>query len=232
MKTRILIELEIEGEPQEASDRVEQILDGGDLQDMINDEGDEDVGPLLVTSSVQSTLLDDLREILWPRDDPNADWSPDTIDAIAQRLAFLRPDESIPPCAASMGCLCAGHARGNDAAAACDTSEPGPDLREMVHRFEANPEDDDLCTLCRGLWTDPIHKPSKAEIDAAWDARAAALHQGAKLGISPLDEDEPEPETMSCPACGGDCGNLGRLGNRAHFRCRACGLDCSQDVGS
>lgn len=29
----------------------------------------------------------------------------------------------IPPCAASMGCLCAGHARGNDANAPCDTSE-------------------------------------------------------------------------------------------------------------
>lgn len=32
-------------------------------------------------------------------------------------------DERLPPCAASMGCLCAGHARGNDADAACDTSE-------------------------------------------------------------------------------------------------------------
>lgn len=29
----------------------------------------------------------------------------------------------IPPCAASMGCLCAGHARGNSATAPCDTRE-------------------------------------------------------------------------------------------------------------
>ena len=32
-------------------------------------------------------------------------------------------EEEIPPCAASMGCLCAGHARGNPADAACDTTE-------------------------------------------------------------------------------------------------------------
>lgn len=31
--------------------------------------------------------------------------------------------EGVPPCAAAMGCLCAGHARGNPASAACDTSE-------------------------------------------------------------------------------------------------------------
>lgn len=29
----------------------------------------------------------------------------------------------VPPCAAQMGCLCAGHARGNAASAACDISE-------------------------------------------------------------------------------------------------------------
>lgn len=31
--------------------------------------------------------------------------------------------DKIPPCAASMGCLCAGHARGNAADAPCDTTE-------------------------------------------------------------------------------------------------------------
>lgn len=31
--------------------------------------------------------------------------------------------DNTPPCAAAMGCLCAGHARGNPASAACDTSE-------------------------------------------------------------------------------------------------------------
>lgn len=35
----------------------------------------------------------------------------------------LHEKGAIPPCAASMGCLCAGHARGNAADAPCDTSE-------------------------------------------------------------------------------------------------------------
>jgi hypothetical protein len=30
---------------------------------------------------------------------------------------------NIPPCAEAMGCLCAGHARGNAADAPCDMSE-------------------------------------------------------------------------------------------------------------
>lgn len=34
--------------------------------------------------------------------------------------------EAVPVCLASMGCLCAGHARGNDASAACDTREVAP----------------------------------------------------------------------------------------------------------
>jgi hypothetical protein len=36
---------------------------------------------------------------------------------------------------------------------------------------------------------------------------------------------------MNCPAC--DCGFfvfLGILGNRAHYRCRDCGLDCSREL--
>lgn len=39
--------------------------------------------------------------------------------------ASLR-DSALPACAASMGCLCAGHARGNPASAACDTTETPP----------------------------------------------------------------------------------------------------------
>lgn len=31
--------------------------------------------------------------------------------------------DDVPPCAAAMGCLCAGHARGNPADAPCDTTE-------------------------------------------------------------------------------------------------------------
>jgi hypothetical protein len=33
---------------------------------------------------------------------------------------------ALPACAASMGCLCAGHARGNPASDACDTTETPP----------------------------------------------------------------------------------------------------------
>ena len=40
-----------------------------------------------------------------------------------------KDQEKIPPCAASMGCLCAGHARGDDADAACDTREEPPPVK-------------------------------------------------------------------------------------------------------
>lgn len=33
------------------------------------------------------------------------------------------PPSEIPPCAAAMGCLCAGHARGDPASAECNTDE-------------------------------------------------------------------------------------------------------------
>ncbi len=36
--------------------------------------------------------------------------------------------------------------------------------------------------------------------------------------------------TPACPACGGETYPLGALGRRAHFRCRACGSDCSERV--
>lgn len=45
-------------------------------------------------------------------------WLEKTLDESAGE-----PDEPIPPCAAAMGCLCAGHARGNPADVACDTRE-------------------------------------------------------------------------------------------------------------
>lgn len=43
----------------------------------------------------------------------------------AEHVEMRRSDDAdeIPACAASMGCLCAGHARGNAADAACDTRE-------------------------------------------------------------------------------------------------------------
>jgi hypothetical protein len=37
--------------------------------------------------------LTEIREVLWPDDSPDTEWSPDTIDALARRLAFLGPPE-------------------------------------------------------------------------------------------------------------------------------------------
>jgi hypothetical protein len=42
-------------------------------------------------------------------------WLERTLDRFAR--------EEVPPCAAAMGCLCAGHARGADASEPCDTTE-------------------------------------------------------------------------------------------------------------
>lgn len=48
----------------------------------------------LVVESVAA--LADVRELLWPIWDPNASWSPDTIDQVARRLAFLRTHPNYP----------------------------------------------------------------------------------------------------------------------------------------
>ena len=40
--------------------------------------------------------LADIRELLWPRANPNISWSPDTIDEIARRLEFLRTSPNYP----------------------------------------------------------------------------------------------------------------------------------------
>ena len=40
--------------------------------------------------------LADIRELLWPIANPNASWSPDIIDQIARRLAFLRTEPNYP----------------------------------------------------------------------------------------------------------------------------------------
>lgn len=42
----------------------------------------------------------------------------DALDELAEDA-----ERAIPPCLAGMGCLCAGHARGDDASAPCDTRE-------------------------------------------------------------------------------------------------------------
>jgi hypothetical protein len=34
----------------------------------------------------------------------------------------------------------------------------------------------------------------------------------------------------TCPLCDGQLLYLGQLGRRIHYRCRDCGMECSQDV--
>ena len=91
MRTRILIELEIEGEAQDAYDIAERLLDNGDLQNLFKEEEAIDVGPLRVTSAVVSSLEGDLREILWPEGNAEAEHNADTLEAVARRLDYLRP---------------------------------------------------------------------------------------------------------------------------------------------
>lgn len=45
------------------------------------------------------------------------------LSAEADAHAKRRERDGIPPCAAAMGCLCAGHARGNPIDFPCDTRE-------------------------------------------------------------------------------------------------------------
>lgn len=37
-------------------------------------------------------------------------------------------------------------------------------------------------------------------------------------------------DTIDCPVCGGPATPLGVLGNRAHFRCRDCGMTFNVEV--
>lgn len=48
----------------------------------------------------------------------------DAMEAIGETP--IRAGDSLPSCALSMGCLCAGHARGNPVCDPCDTSEGAP----------------------------------------------------------------------------------------------------------
>ena len=37
-------------------------------------------------------------------------------------------------------------------------------------------------------------------------------------------------DAVPCPSCGGEAHLLGVLGNLGHYRCRDCGINCSQNV--
>ncbi len=95
MTSTIVVEFEIEGDASEAYDVVDRLLDSGTFQAAIEEYADDmGRGPISVVGAVAVLRSE---------------------DAI--------PVRRIPPCAAAMGCLCAGHARGNDPDAACDTTE-------------------------------------------------------------------------------------------------------------
>lgn len=96
MKTRVLVAFEIEGKPEDAHTVVDALLDNGDFQDSINGHNVSDAGNLTVRDAWISTLEDDLREILWPKDDPGRDWSADTLDQIHECLKHLAPKQPAP----------------------------------------------------------------------------------------------------------------------------------------
>lgn len=64
---------------------------------------------------------------------------------------------------------------------------------------------------------------------------ASAARDRIAPPLAAEDDDEevkhsPADELLTCRACGGELVALGILGNRAHFRCRACGLDSSVEI--
>jgi hypothetical protein len=59
MKTKVVVVLEIEGDPTDAFAAVDRVLDAGFFQDAINDPG-ESTGPLLVKSVMRHAAGDGL----------------------------------------------------------------------------------------------------------------------------------------------------------------------------
>lgn len=93
---------------------------------------------------------------------------------------FREPEpEEIPRCAASMGCLCAGHARGNPASAPCDTSEgpPAPKMIELLDEIIAMATDlgRARAEFARGNVTRALRKRVSAAHEALAHARTRFL---------------------------------------------------------
>lgn len=65
-----------------------------------------------------------------------------------ERCAACGDDASVPACAASMGCLCAFHARGGDVDGGCDTSERSDAVPEPI----VNPELHECLRLVLEAW--------------------------------------------------------------------------------
>jgi len=72
-----------------------------------------------------------------------------------------------------------------------------------------HPPNPEPCVRCGGTGREPVKK-------------AALVEENEDVWGS--EEGSPE-----CPACGGPGVALGSLGNRAHFRCRNCGMDFSHE---
>jgi len=64
-----------------------------------------------------------------------------------------------------------------------------------------------------------LHPTASPEVlEALYDDRLVAF-----------DEEIIDEVTPRCPLCGGTQQILGKLGERVHFRCRACGADTSKN---
>ncbi len=105
--TKIVIELEIEGDPRDAYHVVDRLLDAGFFQDAVNDHDVEDTGVLHVKSAVHracgpefpSAIIERLVEVLWPDGNPNADHDSDTIGEVARLMEAHRPERECRACA-------------------------------------------------------------------------------------------------------------------------------------
>lgn len=107
---------------------------------------------------------------------------PEDADPAARQAVAVRLQ--VPRCAASMGCLCAGHARGNDVLAACDTRE-GEDCDECgafipsTERDTINASHDESCSLHPSNSVEPTYaKPEDEPAPRAEITRYAVQANG------------------------------------------------------
>jgi hypothetical protein len=96
-----------------------------------------------------------------------------------------------PRCLKTMGCLCAGHARGNPASAACDTSEAAPaacpkcrtELTDQVH----DPDGRRVCGECGHAWDEPA--PTRClNCDNDIETGGCRCPEGARLPQQPVTD--------------------------------------------
>ena len=78
---------------------------------------------------------------------------------------------------------------------------------------------DDLCARCGGDVED--HPSPLQNGDGEYFCSDECLAEHTE---SILARENPEKESMECPACGGEAYPMGRLGKMLHYRCRDCGM--------